>query len=163
MSVMASPIDFSLDTTSGQKRSLSELRGKVVLLIVESQEARGQNQALQDYLKAQAQASQELLSRLALVPVASLSKVGASPIARSMAKPIIAAAAKSSGMEIWLDWEGSVLKALGAEIKAEQSESQSNTYVLDKNLVPRWYWNGPCPSEQWPALIAKLRELAVAS
>lgn len=101
--------DFALEGTSGQTRRLRDYRGRVVILIYEDRDSNQQNQALKRELAARAR-TEDLARDVAVVPVADLSAYDFWP-ASGFARDAVLDIARQQGLEILIDWSGSMAGA----------------------------------------------------
>ncbi len=104
---MAPP--FALEGTSGASRRLQDYRGRAVILIYEDRESNQQNDELKRELAARARA-QDLTRDVSVVPVANLAGYNFWP-ARGFARDAVVDIARAQGLEILIDWQGSMAGA----------------------------------------------------
>jgi len=147
------PIDFRLDTTHGKTISLSDLRGKPAIVFIETTRTSSQNESLKARLRREADrpGMDQLVS---VVPVA-LMVDAASPVQRAVAKAAITGYARSVGLELWLDWSGESLQALGGG-----DPGYSTVAVLSASGSPVWVWRGGAPVEECIAYLRREIEAA---
>ena len=105
-------LEFSLPTTLGTTKSLSEHSGRVVLLIAESRTHSEINKLFKDQIKAFVEKNASVAKSVDLVAVALLGKEP--QILRSVIEKTVGHMAKASGLDcLWLDWSDSLPKKLG--------------------------------------------------
>lgn len=138
---LGAPVNFSLPTTSGHPRSVAQYRGRVVILFYESREVVAQNQPLKDALGRQGERDPSLAQRFALIPVANVGAYNFWP-AQHFAREAITAIARHQGVEMWFDWDRTLVHALGLR------DGASNVVVLDRQGRVRYHrWGRIAPGD----------------
>lgn len=149
---MANPVHLSLETTHGRTLSLVDLRGRPAVLFVETTRTTAQNEPLKARLREEA--SRPGMDRLvSVVPVALLGTEHSpvsSPVQRTVAKAAISGYARSIGLELWLDWSGEALRALGGG-----DAGYSTVAVLNARGEPVWLWRGTAPVDECIAYLQR--------
>jgi len=100
---------FALEGTTGATRRLQDYRGRAVILIYEDRDSNTQNDELKRELADRARA-QDLTRDVAVVPVANLAGYNFWP-ARGFARDAVVDIARTQGLEILIDWQGSMAGA----------------------------------------------------
>jgi hypothetical protein len=100
------PTDFSLEETSGTTRTLTEARGRVIILFYEDREHTEDNVELKRELH-QYIADNHLEEQVRVYAVADVHSIPGA--IRDMARAVIRAIASEYGIQILLDWEGALL------------------------------------------------------
>ncbi|MFO0675082.1 MAG: redoxin domain-containing protein [Polyangiaceae bacterium] len=121
----AAPVDFTLETSAGKNRSLSEHRGKVVVVFYEDRHHTETNARTKEALARYGE-KEKLGEKVVILAVANLKGLDFVP-ASSFARKAIRAIASRVGIEIWMDWKGAVATALGA------ADADANVVVVDKS------------------------------
>lgn len=148
-------IDFDLPTTESPDApvSLKSLRGKVVLVLGESQQTSAANAAFHERMAREALTDAGLREHVRAVPVVNLSVVP-KPLQPMVLEFCKAAAAKIT-FPVWLDWDGSVsTKTLGFTQSA-------SSYLLLLSPAGEYVWGhkGVMGPAQIDTLLAKTRAL----
>lgn len=129
------PIDFSLEETSGQQRSMQQVRGRVVLVFYED---RGHTDTNRDfkYLMHQFVVDNHLGGETTTYAVANIGSLG-SGVIRDMARVAIRAFAAQYGIQILLDWDGALQRA-----PISMRDAAANTVLVDRAGRVRWHHVG---------------------
>ncbi len=106
--VLSEPTDFSLEETSGATRSLSDVRGRVGVVFYEDREHTSDNQDLKLTLHRFVQDNQ-LSGRMTTYAVANVGRLDG--MMRDMARTAIRAIAAQYGIQILLDFDGTLQRA----------------------------------------------------
>lgn len=102
------PATSSFESSSGARRTLKELRGRVVVLFYEAREHTNDNRVLKDTLERFVR-DNRLEKRLVLLPMADVEAYNFTP-ANHFARTAIRSVAKQIRREIWIDWHGQLKK-----------------------------------------------------
>lgn len=145
-------VDVELETATGERRRLSEHRGRVVVLFWEDREHQTENTALKDELARHA-ADASLRREVVVVGVGDVSRFDFSP-ARQIVRAALGAVSRVAGIELWLDWTG----ALGHP-PFGLAPGRSNVLVLDRRGVPVLARSGALGPTERRALLATVRSL----
>lgn len=125
-SPLGTVVEASLVTTSGRTRSLSQLRGKTVVLFYETRGAINVNQHVKDAMGRRFNADRALANRFALVAACNVAEYNTWP-SRYFAGQAIATVANSNHLELWLDWDRTMITRLGMH------DNASNIALIDRN------------------------------
>ena len=98
--------DFELESSSGGTRSLGDYRGRVVVLFWEDRAHQTQNLALKSELGRFA-SDAAMVRAVAVVAVGDVSAFDFSP-ARAIVRSTVSVLAPAAGIEILLDWKGTL-------------------------------------------------------
>lgn len=128
------PVDFTLETSSGKKDSLSNYRGKVVVIFYEDRMHVETNiktkLAIEKY-----GAEHQLQDKVAVLAIANLKGLDFNP-ARDIARNAIRGMAQRFDVSIWMDWKGQLIDLLGV------ADENANVVVIDKQGVLTWKKTG---------------------
>jgi hypothetical protein len=128
--VTAPPVDFSLPTTAGRDRMLSQLRGKVVVLFYETRGTITQNQHVKDAMGVRFNRDRALANRITLIAACNVAEYNSWP-SQYFAREAISAVARSQRIELWLDWNRTLIQRLGLR------DGASNIVIVDRTGVVR--------------------------
>jgi len=145
----ANAVDFSLPTTAGRERSLSQLRGKAVVLFYETRGTITQNQHVKDAMGVRFNRDRTLANRIALIAACNVAEYNSWP-AQYFAREAISAVARSQRIELWLDWNRTLISRLGLR------DAVSNIVLFDRAGVLRERHAGRIPDAQVEALIDRI-------
>ncbi|MBN8612018.1 MAG: hypothetical protein J0L92_15600 [Deltaproteobacteria bacterium] len=106
--ILSAPADFSLEETSGVSRTLLEVRGRVAIVFYEDREHTPDNQELKHTLHRYV-LDNDLRGQITTYGVANVT--GLEGMMRDMARTAIRAIAAQYGIQILLDWDGSLQRA----------------------------------------------------
>lgn len=126
----APPVDFSLPTTAGRDRSLAQMRGKVVVLFYETRGTISQNQHVKDAMGVRFNRERALANRITLIAACNVAEYNSWP-SQYFAREAISAVARSQRIELWLDWNRTLIGRLGLR------DAASNIVVVDRMGVVR--------------------------
>ena len=98
------PVDFELESSSGGSRRLASLRGRVVVIFWEDRERHRANLALKRALSALDAPG------LCLIAVGDVKDYDFEPV-RAIVRVALSALARAIGVEILLDWRGTLAAA----------------------------------------------------
>lgn len=121
----AGAVDFSLPTTSGRDRTLSQLRGKVVVLFYETRGTITQNQHVKDAMGARFNRDRTLANRFSLIAACNVAEYNSWP-SQYFAREAITTVARSQRIELWLDWNRTLIQRLALR------DGTSNIVLIDK-------------------------------
>lgn len=102
------PVDFDIEETSGQQRSLHAVRGRVVMVWYEDREHTDTNHDLKLELHEFVR-DNHLSGEVTTYGVANVS--GITGVVRDLARTAIRAMASQYGIQILLDWDGALMHA----------------------------------------------------
>jgi hypothetical protein len=122
---VGAPADFSLPTTAGRDRALAQLRGKVVVLFYETRDTITQNQHVKDAMGVRFNRDRSLINRFSLVAACNVAEYNSWP-SQYFAREAISAVARSQRIELWLDWNRTLIQRLGLR------DRTSNIVLIDK-------------------------------
>lgn len=106
--ILSAPADFSLEETSGVSRTLMEVRGRVGIVFYEDREHTPDNQELKHTLHRYV-LDNDLRGQITTYGVANVT--GLEGMMRDMARTAIRAIAAQYGIQILLDWDGTLQRA----------------------------------------------------
>ena len=118
-------VDFSLPTTSGRDRNLSQFRGKVVVLFYETRGTITQNQHVKDAMGVRFNRDRALANRFTLIAACNVAEYNSRP-SQYFAREAITTVARSQRIELWLDWNRTLIQRLGLR------DGTSNIVLVDK-------------------------------
>jgi hypothetical protein len=118
-------VDFSLPTTAGRDRSAAQLRGKVIVLFYETRGTITLNQHVKDAMGARFNRDRSLINRFALVAACNVAEYNSWP-SQYFAREAISAVARSQRIELWLDWNRTLIQRLGLR------DGTSNIVLIDR-------------------------------
>ncbi|MBL8682065.1 MAG: hypothetical protein JNK05_23055 [Myxococcales bacterium] len=121
----AAPVDFTLPTTSGRDRAVSQFRGKVVVLFYETRGTITQNQHVKDAMGARFNRDRTLANRFSLIAACNVAEYNSWP-SQYFAREAITTVARSQRIELWLDWNRTLIQRLGLR------DGTSNIVLIDK-------------------------------
>lgn len=147
--VGANAVDFSLPTTAGRERSLSQLRGKAVVLFYETRGTISQNQHVKDAMGARLNRERALANRITLIASCNVAEYNSWP-SQYFAREAISAVARSQRIELWLDWNRTLISRLGLR------DGVSNIVLFDRGGVLRERHAGRIADAQVGALIDRI-------
>jgi predicted transcriptional regulator len=148
-------VEFALPTTAAASRSVSQYRGRVVVIFYENRDAISQNQALKDAIGRVGAQDPTLAQRFALVAVANLAEFAFWP-AEYFAREAITRVARHAHVELWLDWHHVLFRRLGLR------DGVSNVVVLDREGRVRLRRSGAIPASQVQPFLRALAAIAGA-
>jgi peroxiredoxin len=149
--VLSEPADFSLEETSGITRTLTEARGRLVILFYEDREHTPDNQELKQLLHRFIE-DNGLRGRITTYGVANVA--GVEGVVRDLARTAIRAVASQYGIQILLDWDGVLQRA-----PFSMPASGSTIAVLDREGRLRYRQTGVHTGEHRTAFFRVLRQL----
>ncbi|GAB4203296.1 MAG: hypothetical protein OHK0013_17330 [Sandaracinaceae bacterium] len=149
--VLSEPADFSLEETSGVTRTLTEARGRLVVLFYEDREHTPDNQELKQLLHRFIE-DNGLRGRVTTYGIANVA--GVDGVVRDLARAAIRAVASQYGIQILLDWDGALQRA-----PFSMPASGSTIAVLDREGRLRYRQTGAHIGEQRTAFFRVLRQL----
>lgn len=156
---LGEPVDFSLEETSGQTRSLGAVRGRVVVVFYEDREHTELNRDFKMNLHQFVQ-DNHLGSQMTTYAVANTGGIGDGVI-RDMARTAIRAIASQYGIQILLDWDGLLQRA-----PFSFRDDEANLALIDRQGRIRWRHAGAVGETErrsfYRALRGLLREPAPA-
>ncbi len=123
-------VDFTLPTTAGRDRMLSQLRGKVVVLFYETRGTITQNQHVKDAMGVRFNRDRTLANRITLIASCNVAEYNSWP-SQYFAREAISAVARSQRIELWLDWNRTLIQRLGLR------DAASNIVIVDRTGVVR--------------------------
>lgn len=145
------PVDFSLEETSGATRTLSEARGRVVVVFFEDRDHVEENRELKLTLHEFVRGN-HLEEQVRTYAVANVD--GIDGVLRDVARQAIRAVASRYGIQILLDWDGTLLAS-----PFDCANSASNVLLLDRAGRIRWRHSGPFTATDRTAFFRALRHL----
>lgn len=145
------PVDFSLEETSGSNRTLAEARGQIVVLFFEDREHTEDNVELKRELHVYI-TDNHLEDRVRVYAVADVHSIPGA--VRDMARGIIRAIANEYGIQILLDWEGTLLAA-----PFSMTEGAANVALVDGAGRIAWRFVGPLGATGESSFYRALRQL----
>lgn len=146
-------VDFTLPTTEGRTRSVSQYRGRVVIIFYETRDSTNENQQVKDALGQRLRADPSLVQRFMLIPVANVGDYNFWP-AHTFAREAISAVANSQHVVLWFDWNHALTQRLGMR------DGTSNIVVLDRDGRVRFRRLGPMRATEIPGFLQQVQELA---
>lgn len=149
--VLSEPANFSLEETSGVTRTLTEARGRLVILFYEDREHTPDNQELKQLLHRFIE-DNGLRGRITTYGIANVT--GVDGVLRDLARTAIRAVASQYGIQILLDWDG-VMQGAPFSMPA----SGSTIAVLDREGRLRYRQTGAHTPEQRTAFFRVIRQL----
>jgi predicted transcriptional regulator len=151
--VLNSIANFSLPTTAGATRSISQYRGRVVILFYEDRNSTSQNEHVKQAIARAHRADPQVTQQFALVPIANVGAYNFWP-AEYFAREAITAVARANHVELWFDWDGQLIRSLRLR------DNASNVVVLDRRGRVRYHRAGRVPDAEVASFVALLRQLA---
>lgn len=145
-------IDFSLEETSGQTRTMREVRGRVVVIFYEDRGHTDTNRELKLTLHRFV-IDNQLREQMTTYAVANTSSIG-SGVIRDMARTAIRAIAAQYGIQILLDWEGA-LQAAPISLR----DGDANVAIVDRSGRLRWRHTGAIGETERRSFFRSLRQV----
>jgi hypothetical protein len=149
--VLSEPADFSLEETSGVTRSLADVRGRIGIVFYEDREHTPDNQELKQLLHRFIE-DNALRERITTYGVANVA--GIDGVMRDLARTAIRAIASQYGIQILLDWDGTLQRA-----PFSFPASGATVAVFDAEGRLRYRETGALTAEQRTAFFRALRQL----
>lgn len=151
IAVPGEPVEFSLEETSGQTRTMSAVRGRVVVIFYEDRGHTDTNRDLKMnlYRFVQDNHLQEQMTTYAVANIGSLDG-----ILRDMARGAIRAIAAQYGIQILLDWDGSLQRA-----PFSMHDGDANLAIVDRQGRIRWQHAGAVGDAERSSFYRSLRQL----
>lgn len=146
------PIDFALEETSGQTRTMAAVRGRVVVIFYEDREHTDLNMEFKQLLHRFVE-DNHLRPQMTTYAVANVSGVGGGVI-RDMARTAIRAVASQYGIQILLDWEGDLQSA-----PISMADGDANVVLCDHLGRIRWRHRGAMDETSRTGFFRTLRRL----
>lgn len=147
--VSGNAVDFSLPTTAGRDRTLSQMRGKAVVLFYETRGTISQNQHVKDAMGVRFNRDRALANRVSLIASCNVAEYNSWP-SQYFAREAISAVARSQRIELWLDWNRALIARLGLR------DGASNIVLFDRSGVLRERHAGRIADAQVGALIDRI-------
>jgi predicted transcriptional regulator len=145
-------VEFSLEETSGQTRTMSAVRGRVVVLFYEDREHTETNREFKLLLHRYI-LDNHLEAQTTTYAVANVGSIG-DGVVRDLARTAIRAVASQYGIQILLDWDG-ILQAAPFSLR----DRDANLALVDRQGRIRWRHAGPVADAQRRSFFAMLRRL----
>ncbi len=146
------PVDFALEETSGQTRTMSAVRGRVVIVFYEDREHTDTNRELKLTLHRFIE-DNGLRGDTTTYAVANVGGI-ADGVIRDMARSAIRAVASQYGIQILLDWEAA-LQAAPFSFRGDDA----NVALVDRAGRIRWRHSGAIGDVERRSLFRTLRRL----
>ena len=146
------PVEFSLEETSGQTRTMSSVRGRVVVIFYEDRAHTDLNRDFKMNLYRFVQ-DNALAPQMTTYAVANTGGVQDGVI-RDMARTAIRAIAARYGIQILLDWEGLLQRA-----PFSFRDAAANVALVDRQGRIRWQHAGAIGETERRSFYATLRRL----
>lgn len=146
------PIDFALEETSGQTRTMREVRGRVVVIFYEDREHTDVNRDLK-YTLHRFVIDNQLRDRMTTYAVANVSSIG-DGIVRDMARSVIRAIAERHGIQLLLDWDGALQRP-----PLSMRDEDANVAIVDREGRVRWRHRGAMGDDERRSFFRTLRQL----
>lgn len=146
----SAPIDFSLEETSGQTRTMRAVRGRVVVIFYEDREHTDLNRELKETLHRFV-IDNQLREQMTTYAVANTSSIG-SGVIRDMARTAIRAIASQYGIQILLDWEGALQAA-----PLSMRDGDANVAIVDRSGRLVWRHSGAIGEAERSSFFRSLR------
>jgi hypothetical protein len=149
----APEFDFRLEETSGQMRTMREARGRIVVVFYEDRAHSSDNDAFKHELYRFVQ-DNHLEARMRTYAIADVR--GVEGVMRDMARAAIRGIASRYGIQLLLDWDGSLQSAPWSF-----ADGAANVMLFDAHGQPAWRHTGTLGASQrsefYRALRAHLR------
>lgn len=145
------PVEFSLEETSGATRTVSEARGRVIALFFEDREHTEDNRTLKMTLH-QFIVDNHLENEMRIYAVADVHSIP--DLVRDMARTAIRAIADEYHIQILLDWDGALLEAPISMVPAA-----ANVVLLDRQGRIAWRHAGAFGETETSDFFRALRRL----
>jgi hypothetical protein len=145
------PIDFSLEETSGQTRTMAAVRGRVVVIFYEDRAHTDTNRDFKLTLHRFVQ-DNGLADQMTTYAVANVQ--GLDGMVRDMARTAIRAIASQYGIQILLDWEGALQRA-----PLSMHGADANLALCDRAGRIRWRHTGAIGDAERRSFFRTLRAL----
>lgn len=149
--VLSAPANFVLEETSGRMRSLTEVRGRVVVVFYEDREHTDDNREMKLTLHRFLE-DNGLRGRVTTYGVANVA--GIDGVVRDLARSAIRAIAERNGIQILLDWSGALQRA-----PFDFPAIGSTIALFDREGCLRYRATGPHTAERRTAFFRTLRRL----
>jgi predicted transcriptional regulator len=146
------PIDFSLEETSGQTRTMAAVRGRVVILFYEDREHTELNRDFKENLHRFILDNQ-LQPQTTTYAIANTGGI-ADGVIRDMARTAIRAFAGQYGIQILLDWDGVLQRA-----PFSMAPADANVALCDRQGRIRWRHTGAIGETERRSFFRTLRQL----
>lgn len=146
------PVDFSLEETSGQTRTMAAVRGRVVFVFYEDRDHTDLNRAFKESLHRFV-VDNHLEAQTTTYAVANVGGIGDGVI-RDMARAAIRAIASQYGIQILLDWDGVLQRA-----PFSFRDREANLALVDRQGRIRWRHAGAIGESERRAFYRALRGL----
>lgn len=145
------PVEFSLEETSGQTRTMGAVRGRVVIVFYEDRDHTELNRDLKEQLHRFV-IDNHLQPQVTTYAVANVH--GIDGVIRDMARTAIRAVASQYGIQILLDWDGVLQRAPWS-----MSGSDANVALVDRQGRIRWRHAGAVGEAERTSFYRMLRQL----
>ena len=149
--VLSEALDFDIEETSGVVRNLRDLRGRIVVVYHEDREHTDTNRPLKMEL-FQFIRDNALSTEITTYGIANLH--GVEGIIRDLARTAIRAMAAQYGIQILLDWEGTLLAA-----PFSCADHEANFLLFDRQGRIRYRHTGVIEGAERTAMYRVLRQL----
>jgi hypothetical protein len=146
------PVDFSLEETSGQMRTMAAVRGRVVVIFYEDRAHTDTNRDFKLTLHRFI-VDNQLRDQTTTYAVANVSSIEGGVI-RDMARTAIRAIASQYGIQILLDWEGALQSA-----PLSMRDGDANLALVDRSGRLRWRHTGAIGETERTAFFRMFRRL----
>ncbi len=149
---LSEPVDFALEETSGQTRTLAAVRGRVVFLFYEDRDHASVNRDFKALLHRFV-IDNRLSDATTTYAVANVGGIGEG-FARDIARTAIRAIASQYGIQILLDWDGALRRP-----PFSFRDAEANVAILDRLGRIRWRHTGSVGRVEQTAFFRTLRQL----
>ncbi|MDQ3033061.1 MAG: hypothetical protein M3Y87_11635 [Myxococcota bacterium] len=148
----SAPIDFSLEETSGQTRTMREVRGRVVVIFYEDREHTDLNREFKMTLH-QFITDNQLRDQTTTYAVANVSSISGG-VMRDMARTAIRAIASQYGIQLLLDWDHTLEAA-----PLSMRDGAANLALVDRAGRVRWRHTGAIGEPERRSFFRAFRQL----
>lgn len=145
------PVEFALEETSGQTRTMSAVRGRVVVIFYEDREHTDLNRELKLTLHRFI-VDNQLRDQTTTYAVADVQ--GIDGVVRDMARAAIRAIASQYGIQILLDWDGAL-----ARPPFSLRHGDANLALVDRQGRIRWRHSGAIGEAERSSFFRTFRRL----
>jgi len=147
-----SPANARVEDVDGKALWLSELKGRVAIVVYEDKDSAELNKALKDDL-AKLLKDDTVKGAVVVAPVADVSDYNSWP-QKGFAKDAIRAESKKSKTTIWCDWDGAFRKAL------DLKKGTSSVLVIDREGTLRFAGEGALSQSERASFEKVVRQLS---
>jgi hypothetical protein len=141
------------ESGDGDRLTLDTFRGKVAMFWYESKgkDVQALNAPLKAAIKSFAEHALRHPDQLVVIPIGDVSHIlwPFKGLARSRLREV----SKELGLTVYGDWDGEILRAY------RFYEDDSNLMFIDQSGIIRFRVHGKIPSRDYPAILARIREL----